>query len=880
VGDLGACRRLLLDGIDVNGKDAHSRTALYMAASKGHLECVELFLDHEADAEIADNEHSSPLHKAVVGGHVSVQRALLHAKADVECKDKKGSRPIHLAAFTGDCVSARLLISHSADLECADDTGLTPLHWAIYKNHLRFAELLVEENVKVDACDASGRTPLFYAAYANRVEGLKFLLENGADHRVVDHEDRTALEHAKKRGLAQATAFLEAVQNGIWRPDGEASKENSAPRAACGEDPAQMKELKRNNRALERRLKRTTQQQEKTVGEKEAIERRLKRAQTELDLWEERLAAANERTAEEAELKSSALAQVETLRERLLQSERRCAEQQENLESTAGKLAALRAELTAVQAASAEQATDNCTLRTEIGNLQDLLEQQEKLLHESAEQSRELQKQLSDAQSLAYRQELEKKDQLRKNELLTRRIQNKWGPEHCAQQVDQLCDALADLRTELGSVRAEHLQMAANTRQCFAQLAEQMTRAWNNTMTRYHTESERMRDLYTTTLRERKDLFNQLQDLKGNIRVFCRVRPVLGGEEEEAIGYPELQPDTLFAGPVVGKHKPKSFEFDKVFRPDSTQEEVFADTKPLVTSVIDGYNVCILAYGQTGSGKTFTMEGPPDQPGVNTRALQELFAVTTHRGSAEGYNYQIEVSIMEIYNDKVYDLLVDFPKKRGFTRLDRPSLDIKSGDDGMYVPGLTTVPVECLEDVHNVLSRGHKNRATGATDLNEHSSRSHLLLRIEVHGRNEKSGDTSYGKLHLVDLAGSERVSRSGATDERLREAQHINLSLSALGNVIECLANRGEGKRRHIPYRDSSLTYLLQDSLGAGDSKTLMFVQVSNNCTDLSETVCSLNFASRVRGADLGTGPAKRHASSSSSSSSAPVTRSRRQNA
>jgi kinesin family member C2/C3 len=231
--------------------------------------------------------------------------------------------------------------------------------------------------------------------------------------------------------------------------------------------------------------------------------------------------------------------------------------------------------------------------------------------------------------------------------------------------------------------------------------------------------------------------------------------------------------------------------------------------------------------------------------------------------------------------DKVYDLLVDYPKKRGFSRVDRPSLDIKSGNNGMYVPGLTTVSVDGLEDVHNVLNRGQKNRATGATNLNEHSSRSHLVLRIEVHGRNEKSGDTTYGKLHLIDLAGSERVSRSGATDERLREAQYINLSLSMLGNVIECLANRGEGKRRHIPYRDSSLTYLLQDSLGAGDSKTLMFVQVSNSCSDLSETVCSLNFASRVRGADLGAGPAKRHTSQSSASSGgvgpATNTRSRR---
>jgi len=257
-----------------------------------------------------------------------------------------------------------------------------------------------------------------------------------------------------------------------------------------------------------------------------------------------------------------------------------------------------------------------------------------------------------------------------------------------------------------------------------------------------------------------------------------------------------------------------------------------------VTSVLDGYNVCIFAYGQTGSGKTYTMTGPDDNRGVNTRALEELFG-QSHKREAE-ISDSISVSILEIYCEQIRDLLAE---EVGVERL-----EVRQGERGNYVPNLTTVPVSEIGQVLELLALADRNRSTAATNMNEHSSRSHLMLSITIKSVNRITGQMSYGKLHLVDLAGSERISKSGATGQALKEAQAINKSLSALGDVIMSRAQ----KSAHVPYRNSTLTHLLQDSL-SGDSKTLMFVCISPVLYNAEETFCSLNFAARVRTVELG---------------------------
>ncbi|XP_067245774.1 kinesin-like protein KIFC3 isoform X1 [Chanodichthys erythropterus] len=366
---------------------------------------------------------------------------------------------------------------------------------------------------------------------------------------------------------------------------------------------------------------------------------------------------------------------------------------------------------------------------------------------------------------------------------------------------------------------------------------------------------------YKREMNLRKKCHNELVRLKGNIRVLCRVRPVCAGETDAADtkNLVTFDPDDDAVLYLSNKGKLMTFELDKVFPTQATQEEVFQEVQSLVTSCIDGFNVCIFAYGQTGSGKTYTMEGVPEDPGINQRALRLLFSEVSEK--KPDWDYKITVSMVEIYNETLRNLLGDNPNEK---------LDIKMCPDGsgqLYVPGLTEFTVESVEDINKVFDLGHMNRATACTNLNEHSSRSHALLIVTVAGFNSSTGHRSSGKLNLVDLAGSERIAKSGAEGSRLREAQCINKSLSALGDVINALRS----KHSHVPFRNSRLTYLLQDSL-SGDSKTLMMVQVSPLESNVSESVCSLKFAQRVRTVEIGPSSSSRRQAENSSTSSSPT--------
>ncbi|KAL6979582.1 hypothetical protein U1Q18_021240 [Sarracenia purpurea var. burkii] len=336
---------------------------------------------------------------------------------------------------------------------------------------------------------------------------------------------------------------------------------------------------------------------------------------------------------------------------------------------------------------------------------------------------------------------------------------------------------------------------------------------------------------YHIVLAENRKLYNEVQDLKGNIRVYCRIRPFLPGQNQKrtTINYIGEDGELVIANPLKqGKDSNKQFKFNKVFGPAATQEEVFLDTQPLIRSVLDGYSVCIFAYGQTGSGKTYTMTGPnissKEDWGVNYRALNDLFHLSQSRESSITYEIFVpfDLHTLGIWNTAL--------------------------PNGLAVPDASIHPVTSTADVLELMNVGLMNRAVGATALNERSSRSHSVLTVHVRGTDLETDAVLRGSLHLVDLAGSERVDRSEATGDRLREAQHINKSLSALGDVIFALAQ----KSPHVPYRNSKLTQVLQSSLG-GQAKTLMFVQLNPDVESFSETISTLKFAERVSGVELG---------------------------
>ncbi|XP_050227524.1 kinesin-like protein KIN-14E [Mercurialis annua] len=333
----------------------------------------------------------------------------------------------------------------------------------------------------------------------------------------------------------------------------------------------------------------------------------------------------------------------------------------------------------------------------------------------------------------------------------------------------------------------------------------------------------------------RKRYFNTIEDMKGKIRVFCRLRPLSEKEIAEKESSIVTRTDEFTVEHPWKDDKAKQHLYDHVFDGNATQEDVFEDTRHLVQSAVDGYNVCIFAYGQTGSGKTFTIYGSEGNPGLTPRATAGLFKIL--RRDSKKISYSLKAYVVELYQDTIVDLLL--PKN-----VKPLKLDIKKDSKGMVsIENVTVVSISTFEELQNIIQRGFEKRHTSGTHMNEESSRSHLILSIIIESTNLQTQSVARGKLSFVDLAGSERIKKSGSSGCQLKEAQSINKSLSALGDVISALSSGSQ----HIPYRNHKLTMLMSDSLG-GNAKTLMFVNVSPAESNLDETYNSLMYASRVR--------------------------------
>ena len=338
--------------------------------------------------------------------------------------------------------------------------------------------------------------------------------------------------------------------------------------------------------------------------------------------------------------------------------------------------------------------------------------------------------------------------------------------------------------------------------QAFADLEERM----QNALKKAAEANEKL--VKEETLRRR--LHNQVQELKGNIRVFCRVRPSLDSDSADTIAritYPDVESESKEVE-VMGPEEKSSlgnittrkhaFAFDHVFGPSSQNEDIFGEISQLVQSALDGYNVCIFCYGQTGSGKTFTMSAAD---GMIPRAVSQIYS-TAQSLEEKGWKYSMEGSFIEVYNENLNDLLgraEDLDKKKHEIRHDM----LKCKTD---ITGIKTVVLDSPDRVEEILQQASKNRSVAATQANERSSRSHSVFILKLTGENSITGERSEGTLNLVDLAGSERLSHSGATGDRLKETQNINKSLSCLGDVIGALGQGKDGG--HVPYRNSKVCF------------------------------------------------------------------------
>ena len=417
----------------------------------------------------------------------------------------------------------------------------------------------------------------------------------------------------------------------------------------------------------------------------------------------------------------------------------------------------------------------------------------------------------------------------------------------------------------------------------------------------------------------RAALHNKVLQLKGNVRVFVRARPLLegggrgemallgegvlgggtegaergyrfgGGQRAEGEGTEGCRRLEVFdteerRGGLGDRRKRWRFSFDRVFEPLATQADVYQEVAPLVQSAVDGHRVCVFAFGQTGAGKTFTMLGEeggtagPRGPrsaggaagallgraaswgedaapgeGIVARAMAHAFAACGAL-EAEGWTFTQRLELVEVYNGQILDLLEPRARRKALElRLLEGSAE-RGSFEGLRVAGLGARRVRSAAEAAEVVRESVGERAVRATRCNAESSRSHCIVTLCIEGRNRRFGLRRSGRLHLVDLAGSERIHRSGSVDDgdALREATAINGSLTALGNVIAAL-KKGD---RHVPFRDSALTHLLQGCLGGRDAKALMLCCLAPERRHLAESLNSLRFARKVAGVLVGDGP------------------------
>eukprot|EP00753_Platysulcus_tardus_P010615 PLAT290.1.p1 GENE.PLAT290.1~~PLAT290.1.p1 ORF type:complete len:722 (-),score=387.59 PLAT290.1:83-2248(-) len=328
-----------------------------------------------------------------------------------------------------------------------------------------------------------------------------------------------------------------------------------------------------------------------------------------------------------------------------------------------------------------------------------------------------------------------------------------------------------------------------------------------------------------------------------NVQVAVRCRPLNKKEiEMSCADIVRIDGDSVILAPTDGSAE-RPFTFDHAYAMDTTQDTVYGHLgKPLVEKAMEGFNGTIFAYGQTGSGKTHSMMGSGDDVGIIPLMNRDLFSqVAAVKASDPSVQFLVTVSYLEIYNEVLNDLLN--PSDKHLKIREHPEL-------GIYVEGLAELIVESELDVLNLIEQGNKVRRVAETMMNARSSRSHSCFTIKLQ---RKSTEVVAGteketllkaKINLVDLAGSERASKTGATGDRLREGAAINKSLSSLGNVINALA---EGRGKHIPYRDSKLTRLLQESLG-GNALTVMIAAISPADRNMDETLGTLQYANRAK--------------------------------
>ena len=730
---------------------------------------------------------------------------------------------------------------------------------------------------------------------SDKIAGLEDKQAELKERIAVLEADLQQARHALEQSQAEAVAAREQ-QKVLEQTMDQANKEHALEMERMHEQrDAQELAWNEHRAQLQGQLEQVQQNYQQSQQDLEAIQNEcLAQSQENTELQENLGKTITEWQHKAAQLEAESAVQQQLLRQ---QGENVVNELQQQLSAKQSAMDELQRDLTNVQEELVEARREaesqleqlQAELSGRIAELDRALADTMTELEASEKQRQELEQELED-----NRMTEKARIQVLEQELMEEQQRVADLREASTSQQSKTTETLVQLRKELEETKARCHQAedrASQLERDHRAAAKQLT----STESELHDALEHMKgsgareeELFRK-LREcdriRRELHGKVMQLMGNIRVFVRVRPALEGEAEQAAKAVadaegkkrkrEAPPPetTLFRFPGIYDRQDKKsseditknivevtepykdrgglkerrkkwkFGFDNIFSPEHGQSDIWEATEPLVQSTIDGYNVTIFAYGQTGSGKTYTMLGDETNPGIIARAVQMLFSAKRETESMSQGETQVRLSVelLEVYNEQVRDLLAP-----------------NSGPNGREIPlkvtskevvGNIIVDTSTEDEVMRVMELAQSRRCVKATASNAESSRSHMLFTIHYEV-SQSNGTTRAGKLNVCDLAGSERLNKSGTNQvggALLKETKHINLSLSTLSNVIERL----QAGDKNIPYRESKLTFLLQNSLG-GNSKTLAIVCCNPLPTHFHESLCSLRFAEKVNKVDL----------------------------
>lgn len=345
----------------------------------------------------------------------------------------------------------------------------------------------------------------------------------------------------------------------------------------------------------------------------------------------------------------------------------------------------------------------------------------------------------------------------------------------------------------------------------------------------YDNEISSLASDFKTEIILRRKIHHRYMSYRGNLRVMCRVRPLLFSENTSSNRKALKESINTFDDTITltSMRKKTEYEFDYVFNQRANQQEIYDEVSMLINNITHEKNVCIISYGQTNSGKSYTIEGNDKYPGIVPRAIKEIFKIARENKEKK---FSVSMSVIEIYNDVIYNLLEE----------STPVIEMYEDNNVVSTPELNPVKIKTEEEGKNLLKLATKLRITRQNLYNEKSSRSHCIFTINI--KFMKGGDVKRAKVNFVDLAGSERLSKSNVMDEILKkESQYINLSLNSLANVLNAIAQ----KKVHVPYRDCKLTHYLKESL-TYNFNILLILHVSPKVEDINESFCTLDFGSR----------------------------------